>query len=122
MVHVQDDVQAVVIGIVHDLLDTGQVVGIDVAGAVHMTVPGDRDTDGVEAVEGHGLDEGLGGDDLTPASLLLLDGLVAPCAAVGRIVPVAVQGVTKVPAGTHVLNELNGRHGVQICCIDSAKE
>ncbi len=102
VVGVDDAVQAVIQTVIHNGLNPGKIC-VHVHLALHCLVPGHRDPDGLEASLLDLLDHGLGGKGIAPGSFDLLrrEGTRVP--GVG-----GAEGITQVPAKTHVLHHIDG--------------
>ena len=103
MVHVQNDVQPCIIGIVHDLLDTCHPRSIDGAVCGHVFAPGDWDSHRIESGFLHSFDHCLSGLGIAPAGF-----------SIAGICVVAVQRVAQIPAHLDVVHDLCTGHGVDL--------
>ena len=92
MVHVNDDEKAVVVAIIDDFLNAGEVLGVDCVLPVirDKSEPGDRNADGVEAGVVNRVDERLRHGDVAPLGFARL-----------HVAAARVKGVSDVEAELH---------------------
>ena len=117
MLHIEDAVAAGVEHHIHHLLHTGHPNGIDIAVGIHVDIPGDRNTDHLEAPLGNSVDDLWGRDGLSPGSFPVCGGrrraplspTLLPPAVAGSTCRVGIEGIAEVIAEGEVLERRPSR-------------
>ena len=115
VVGVDDAVHVVVDAVIRNGLDPGKIC-VHIHLALQHLIPGNRNPDGLEARLFDFLDHGFCGEGVAPGGFNLLRGKGTGVPGIGT-----AQGITQVPAQTHVLNHIDcggvcSRHSGKTAC------